>query len=754
MLSAMPRLRLPLASATAALLSTQLLAEETWPFRAEKHDPFSPDALLDLRSLNEKQSGEHGFIRRSPDGNSFVRGDGQAIRFWAVGSDGWTLTPEEMGRQCRWLAKMGVNLVRLHFVAAAKAPNPKKPEEVAQPIEALNEKLVAGVYRYIKAAKDNGIYLCISPYWAHHEMPESWGLEGFKPGDQLWGALFVDEKLQAAYRAWTRELYTRVNPHTGLAIKDDPTVAFLQVQNEDSMFFWTQGKWPEPLKRKLARAFHAWCVKKYGSADAALAAWDGTKHKHDDPASGVIGVHDIFFLTKPVEGLTGKRLRDQTQFMAEHQRAFYAAMGEHLRSLGCKQLLNASNWRTASDGTLKDIERWTYGALDWDAENRYSLNAHTGTPNATWRVEPGHRFASASAIRQPLALPTLMRQHEGRPFIVTENTTPAPNAYQAEMALLGAAYQSLTGVDGICWFAVDGAGWATDPTLPFWNLPGGKALRKFVVNQPHIAGMWPANALLFRRGDVREAEPVLRETRALESLWERRAPYVADHEYAGAEDELRRWQMPGGNLSRAAFLVGPVRWRTGETAARTRAAAQTRIDVFEDQLKDGAITSRTGEVIIDPQRGLFRVAAPRAQGVAGFLREAGGRFELPDVTIESKSEYAVIQLASLDDAPLAESEKVLVQFGSTARPTGWQTKPAEFDAKDGAPRPGEEIVATGTAPWRMASARATLTIKNPHLTKAARLDAQGCAAGEVAVAREDGTLRITFPADAMWVVLQ
>ena len=714
-------------------------AAETWDFVAPKDDTFTADALLDLRSLNEKQSGESGFVKLSPDGNSFARGDGQPIRFWAVGADGWMMKPEEMDRQCRWLAKLGVNLVRLHFIVASK--------DDKDPITALNEKIVAGVHRYIKAARDCGIYVCLSPWWAHHEMPASWEIEGFAPKQQLWGALFLDEKLQDAYRTWTRELFTRVNPHTGLAIKEDPTVAFLQVQNEDSLFFWTEGKFPEPLKIKFGRHFHAWCVKKYGSAAAALAAWDGAKHKHDDATGGVLGVQDIFLLTKPAEGAMAKRLRDQTQFMAEYQRGFYAAMGAHFRSLGCKQLLNASNWRTASDGTLKDIERWTYGALDWDAENRYSLDAHTGE-NAAWRVQGGHRFVSASAIRNPLALPTLMRQQEGHPFMVTENTMPSPNAYQAEMAFLGAAYQSLTGVDGICWFAIGGDGWATDPTYPFWNLPGGKALRKFVVNQPHIAGMWPANALLFRRGDVREAEPVVREERALADLWERKSPLVADHEYAGAADELTRGKLGENTVSRAAFLVGPVRWSVQDKSA------PAKVTDFAAQLKDGAITSASGEVSINPQRGLFRVAAPRAQGVAGFLREAGGRFELPDVTIESPNEYAVIQLASLDDAPLAESKKVLVQFGTTARPTGWQTKPAEFDAKSGDKRAGEEVVTTGSAPWQIVKADAVLTLKNPHLTKATRLDANGYAAGDVPITREGEALRFAFPPDTMWLVLQ
>src|SRR5262245_15772028 len=88
-------------------------AEESWPFEP-KADKFSPDALLDRGSLNEKESGETGFVRLSKDGNDFVRGDGKPLRFWAVGSDVYRKSPAEMDTHCRFLAKLGVNLVRLH----------------------------------------------------------------------------------------------------------------------------------------------------------------------------------------------------------------------------------------------------------------------------------------------------------------------------------------------------------------------------------------------------------------------------------------------------------------------------------------------------------------------------------------------------------------------------------------------------------------------------------------------------------------
>src|SRR6516165_3019181 len=54
---------------------------DSWAFRPPR-DSFSAAALWNLSQLNEKVAGEHGFIGLSPDGDSFVRGDGQPIRFW------------------------------------------------------------------------------------------------------------------------------------------------------------------------------------------------------------------------------------------------------------------------------------------------------------------------------------------------------------------------------------------------------------------------------------------------------------------------------------------------------------------------------------------------------------------------------------------------------------------------------------------------------------------------------------------------
>ena len=110
-------------------------------------DNFSDNALLDLGYLNEVQSGENGFVQLSRDGNDFVRGDGEPVRFWIVGSSAHQFPPQEMDRHARWLAKLGVNMVRLHVTICDKSEGSK--------ITDLNEELIDGVHRFIKSAKAN-----------------------------------------------------------------------------------------------------------------------------------------------------------------------------------------------------------------------------------------------------------------------------------------------------------------------------------------------------------------------------------------------------------------------------------------------------------------------------------------------------------------------------------------------------------------------------------------------------------------------
>jgi len=53
------------------------------------------------------------------------------------------------------------------------------------------------------------------------------------------------------------------------------------------------------------------------------------------------------------------------------------------------------------------------------------------------------------------------------------------------------------------------------------------------------------------------------------------------------------------------------------------------------------------------------------------------------VTIQSSNDYGTVMIVSLDNQPLTESKRVLVQVGTTARPTGWIERQTTFQGDDG-----------------------------------------------------------------------
>lgn len=720
-----------------------LAVEESWAFDPPE-DRFTDDAMFDLRSMNESVAGENGFIRLDVEGSGFVRGDGEPIRFWSVCSYGYRLSPADMDHHFRFLAKLGVNMVRFHANIS--------PSKEGQSVTDVNAEEIDRLLRGVAAARRHGIYVTISPYWYHHKMPASWGIAGYKAGDMPTGALFFNPKLKAGYKSWVKELYTRPNPYAGgVALKDDPAVAIIQVKNEDSLLFYTFDRLPAEQKRILGKMFGDWLVERYGSLATAAEAWDNARADGDDPENGVMGFYITWFFTQPAEGGRDKRLSDQLQFIAETQRGFYAEIDDYYKNtLGCRQLTNAMNWKSADKMTTDDVERWTYTACDVIAVNRYAGGRHIGQNNG-YRIDPGHHLVNRSLLKAPLQLPCALKQVAGRPMMITETTWVHPNLYQSEGPFLMAAYRSVNGVDALFWFAQGAKDWLRDPRRMFWRVGDSYALDKWSCATSQVQGMFPANALLYRMGYLQPGETVVHEERTPEAMWRREPPIIAETEtFDPIRDEQDlRGQDAKSNVSRLAFLVGKVEVVFDGDPAKTQVAD---LSPYIDGERN-TVRSTTGEVQLDYGRGVCTVDAPKAQGVSGFLKDAGGVFEMGTVKVESGNAYASVSVVAMDDRPLAESGRILVQVGTVSRLTGWTVKPDTVEDRDETVD-ALRILNTGTPPWRCANTLVTLTVKNPGITKATLLDTAGYAAGEVPVRQQGGAAVIELPKNTMYLVLQ
>ena len=725
---------------------------DTWAF-TPKPDDFRPDALLDLRSLNEKTAGESGFITVDAVGN-FRLGNGKLERFWAVNSNvgrSKTFVPTPLGRQtapdlarhARFLAKRGVNMIRCF---GQFSPNLGKNPDAK--ISDLNDDDRDKCWRVIAAMKKEGIYTTLSPYWmVSMKFSKNWNLPGGS-NQSAASLLFFDPTLKAAYKSWLKALLTEKNPYTGIPLSHDPSLAIIELQNEDRMLFWNINEVKGPQKANLEVLYASWARAKYGSAQRVAEAWSG-QILHDDDAGGhAYDFYNIWDATQPQSGTKEVRLGDQIQFLTETMRSFNKEMADYIHlDLGCKQLVNAGNWRTADPIRLNDSERYSYTPTEVDAVNRYYDGVHKG-PNNGWAVMNGDQFTSPSILLDPKPLPTNLKQTLGRPMIITESSWVMPMAYDTEGPFLISSYQSLNGVNAYFWFATDDDEW-TQPMSANGYLP---SVQKWVMGNPDMLGTFPAAALMYRNAYIKKGSPAVVEERALSDLWARKTPIISEEASfdpnRDAGDIAATSSVKSG-VNPLAFLVGPVQVEFGGDPAKCRVVDLSK---YIDS-NTMTVTSITGELALNSEKGFCVLDAPCAQGVAAFFR-AKPMVRTSDVTFLSQNEYGSAVAVSLDGNPLKNSNKILVQYGTRSRPTGWEDQPSTISLDGGKKVEGFQVVNYGRAPWQVQRAKLDVILRNPALRKATVLDMNGNPTSNLPVEKVPGGIRFRFPEDAMYVILQ
>jgi hypothetical protein len=743
------RIAVVLLAAALSCRAEQRDDSSTWSFLPSP-DTFSAASQLDLRGLNERVAGEKGFVRIDANGD-FVRGDGKPIRFWAVNSDVGRIpfalkplgprTAPDLARHARFLAKRGVNMVRqMRQLSPALSSHPNAA------ITDINEAERDAIWRMVAAMRKEGIYTTLSPYWsAPMKFSPAWNIAG--GADQsAFGLLFFDEQLQAAYKAWLRKLLVEPNPYTGIPLAHDPSVALIQIQNEDSLLFWTVSQIRGAQRAALEARYSRFLAGKYGTLAKAVAAWKGAAASQDAPDTGRLALLEPWELTQPGTGGKAVRTSDQTEFYARTMHEFNRMIVEYLRrDLGVEPLVNAGNWKTASSVRLNDAERWSYTAAQVDAVNVYTTGIHRG-PYTGWAIVNGDKFTSESVLLHPQSLPINLKQTAGRPMLVTEGTWVMPSGFAAEGPFLIAAYASLTGVDGYYWFNTSDEGWS-QPQSANGYLP---SQAKWQFATPDLLGTFPAAALAYRLGYLSRGAPVIVENRPLQDLWDRRPPILSEtpsfDPNRDAGDMAPASIVNKGNVPAAAFLVGPVQVAFGADPARST------IGSFTGLIEPAVVRSNTGQILFNQALGYCTIDAPMVQGVAAHFSNAPVH-QLSDVRFRSRNRFGSAMAVSMDGAPLRRSKRILVQYGTQSRPTGWREVPSTITLEGHPPVHGMEVASYGGAPWQVAKADMDVFLKNPLIRLAEVLDMNGMPIGTVPLQRVDGGVEFSFPASAMYVVL-
>jgi hypothetical protein len=546
--------------------------------------------------------------------------------------------------------------------------------------------------RAVRIFKQHGIYSTLSiyfPSWLNLGTKNGWPEYS---GKTPFALLFFDAKFQAIYRNWWRAVLTTPDAITGVQLKDEPAVLSLEIQNEDSLFFWTfepHKTIPTELSLLIEKRFGDWLIRRFGSISAAAARW-ASKEKiaGDDFPAGRAGVLDAGRLEA---SRTDQRAKDTARFLFDVEQEFYTETRTYLRDeLGAGALISASNWTTASDAYLTPIERAANLTGDFIDRHAYYGSLHEGE-RAGYRISTGDTFASRSALRFDAEKPGGKTApwnpmfdvgYGDHPTMISELDWLEPNRFRAEAPLLCAAMGAQQDVDALAFFAATGPTWES-------------TVSKFSALSPVELAQWPAAALIYRQGLIDET-PIVADTRLnLDEL--------LDLGGSRGVDAKARF------VGRSQVLIGdhPTSRPTVDVSPFVDESART-------------LRSATGQLSLDYGNGVFAISTPKAKALVGFLGTLTKPRELGSVTIRSPMEYGAIAIVPLDDQPIASSKRLLVQAMSEQHNAG-------FKATGDAVRKIESI---GTVPILVRNLAGTITFTDGSSWTAQPLDQNDQPLGE------------------------
>ncbi|MDR3710352.1 MAG: beta-galactosidase [Capsulimonadaceae bacterium] len=253
-----------------------------FPFVAN-WDEASQDSAIDVSSLNVKPAGINGYIV-AKNGHFVESKTGKRVRFLGItfGTMSNYPTHADAERVAVRLARMGINIVRVHH------EDWRTPGHISE----IWDKSAVGPARpggdglerldyLIAQFKRQGIYVDLNLHTARAYFPE----DGFPDSVSQIPTEFdkrvdnFDRRMIDLQKQFARDYLTHVNPYTKMTYAQDPCVAVMEINNEDSLVASEVGdvafcdKLPEPFRGELVGQWNAWLKRRYASDDALRAAW-------------------------------------------------------------------------------------------------------------------------------------------------------------------------------------------------------------------------------------------------------------------------------------------------------------------------------------------------------------------------------------------------------------------------------------------------------------------------------------------------
>jgi len=600
-------------------------------------------SVIGFENWLDKPAGVHGGVRSVNDHFEFA--DKTPIKFWGTNLSYGLSAPEKAQADytAARFAKYGVNAVRMHKFTGAGWEGIGDEQDATKMTPAGLDRLD---YFTAQLAK-NGVYFG----WSHtyHFRPKPGNRVRLLAYDEIQNKLGGDTYALINYAEDVQDLLIETvvnllkhpNPYTGKTYAADPALCFVELQNEDDIFFYTTSGVYDACptyRQDLLNRFAAWLTVKYGNQDGLAKAWGGAlKPGETLDAKNIALQPNPWFMSEsylPNQNIEQKtRLLDNAAFFHDVQNKFYTRFVKAIRDAGYQGPICGSPWQAPSGLPHYYNLKSDYLAGFIDRHNYFG-----GGLLDSMLSKPGSGYLS-----------TGLQQVIDRPFGISEWIHVYPSLYSAEGPALFAAYgMGLQGWDASYEFQsgqIDSAFTTNDVGHFPWGV--------WNTDVPTQIGQFPALARMIMRGDVKQSEVI--GTRVV------------------SPQHLREGKF---NFTETVVQNGDIKSFTGTTPEATLAAGRVVVQFIEKDAPEvkstfpdmtrytqgKTIASATKQLLWDyTAQGFFTINSLGTKAVVGFAKDR--KQELGNCTITVHSPYAALFLTSLEkgiDLTRAKSALVTV----------------------------------------------------------------------------------------------
>ncbi len=221
---------------------------------------------IDLSFLSPEPAGSHGFLR--PRGEDVVDDRGIPVRLFGVNITAYhaMMRKEYAEPASRRLRQLGVNFVRLHYFDWKKASEGILNDD----LQTLNPKKLDELDWLVYQLNRHGIYVDLNLHVAR-------GFAGLPPGwnNMGKGLDMLHEPYVLSELRYARDLVTHVNPYSKLRYADNPGVAVIELNNENTALhdWYRYADLPDDFRAPLQKRWNQWLTGKYATTAALAKTW-------------------------------------------------------------------------------------------------------------------------------------------------------------------------------------------------------------------------------------------------------------------------------------------------------------------------------------------------------------------------------------------------------------------------------------------------------------------------------------------------